>query len=300
MQKVAIGFEINDHTNEEEISLFLDSFDEFGGEISKYPLYILKPEISKVLPVDLLEKIDDYDVNLIEYPIAEDKLNMMFTDKVVASSILEERLDGEVDVLAWLSTDTLFLNEPKDFLLDEKISLGYRPVHHQLIGSSYDAPLDEFWNTCYDILSVKDEDVFPMFTCMGEKIRPYFNAGFLIVRPEKRILRSWEEYFLKNVDNKILKKFYRKDVIYLVFVHQIILSALIISMLDRDEINELPDTYNFPLNLISEIDKRDRPKRLSDLITARYDDYTDFFVKKKLYRLIDIDDRYEKLFEDIV
>lgn len=300
MQKLAIGLEINDQTDENEISRFLDTFFEFSGVISKYPIYIMKPENSKKLSDELLRKIKNYDVNLVEYPITDAQLKFIFTDKVIASAVLEERLDGDVDILAWLAPDTLFINEPKDFLLEDDIALGYRPVHHKLIGSSYDEPLDEFWKICYELLDIEEENVFPIHTCMGEKVRPYFNAGFLIVRPEIRILRTWKDYFLENFDNDIFKKFYQDDVRYVVFVHQIILSTVIISILDQNDLYELPETYNYPLNLLSEIPEEARPDKLSDLITARYDDYNDFFVKKKLYRLINIDEKYKKWFSDVV
>ena len=300
MQKLAVAFDINDQIDEDEISLFLDSFYEFGGEISRYPVYIMKPENSRGLSDNLLKKMDKYDVKLVEYPITETQMKFIFKDKVIASAALEERLDGEVETLAWLAPDILFINEPKDLLLSEDITLGYRPVHHKLIGSSYDEPLDEFWKTCYDVLEIKDEDVFPMYTCMGEKVRPYFNAGSLVIRPEERILRTWKEYFLDNFDNDIFNKFYQDEVKYVVFVHQIILSTVIISMLDRKEMYELPETYNYPLNLLGDIPETERPDKLSDLVTARYDDFDDFFIKKKLYELIEIDDKYEKWFSEIV
>jgi 2-oxo-4-hydroxy-4-carboxy--5-ureidoimidazoline (OHCU) decarboxylase len=51
-------------------------------------------------------------------------------------------------------------------------------------------------------------------------IRPYFNAGLLIVRPELRLLRAWPGAFQKAAADKELTNMCRQDQRKMVFLHQ--------------------------------------------------------------------------------
>jgi len=166
------------------------------------------------------------------------------------------------------------LREPGDFLLQEGKCLGYRPVHHTLIGSLYDKPLNTFWRSIYHFCQVPDDRVFPMTTHVdNETLRPYFNAGCLITRPEKHLLRNWRDAFITIYEEPPFPELFLQDKRYEIFLHQAVLSGVILSTLVTDEIIELPITYNYPLHLFEEDITDNRPSSLDELVTIRHEGF---------------------------
>ena len=181
---------------------------------------------------------------------------------------------NQSNLLVWLAANTIMLQEPKEFLLPDHKSLGYRPVHHTLIGSRYDEPLDAFWTLVYHYCNVPENRVFPMMTHMDQtKVRPYFNAGLLVTRPEKRLLQSWNSTFLSIFREPPLQKFYQQDKRYAIFIHQAVLSGVILTTLATTEIQELSPQYNYPLHLHGEDITDQRKSNLEELVTFRHEGF---------------------------
>ena len=106
----------------------------------------------------------------------------------------------------------------------------------------------------------------------GNTIRPYFNAGFLIVRPEIRILRKWWRVFKELYQDTDLRGYYNENKMYAIFAHQAILSAVIISDLEIRELKKLPFEYNYPLNLYFDNFNKHIPEDMNSLVSVRYED----------------------------
>jgi len=109
----------------------------------------------------------------------------------------------------------------------------------------------------------------------GVRIRPYFNAGLLITRPEKNLLQTWRDTFFRVYETPDFSEFYRQDERYIIFVHQAILTGVILSTLTTDEIQELPPNYNYPLHLYHEDVTDCRPSRLEELVTCRHEGFAE-------------------------
>jgi hypothetical protein len=67
------------------------------------------------------------------------------------------------------------------------------------------------------------------------------------VRPERGLWREWA----KILNDLLIDKEYQKttitDLIHTVFLHQAVISTLIVSRLERSEIHMLPADYNYPV-----------------------------------------------------
>ncbi|TFF94343.1 hypothetical protein EU546_05005 [Candidatus Thorarchaeota archaeon] len=197
-----------------------------------------------------------------------------FVPYAQAAANAETEAEGTVDILAWLSPNTVVVQEPHAFLLPKEVSLGYRPVHHALIGSRFDQELDSFWSVVYNFCDVPQERVFPMTTQVENiYVRPYFNAGFLIVRPELSILRNWRDLFFSICSLPDLTRFYKADNRYQTFIHQAILSGVILNKLTTEMIAELPPSYNYPVHLHEEDRTPDRPKTMDDTVVFRHEGF---------------------------
>lgn len=263
------------HKNSELNTLLLvESIRTFGGTLSKNPIWIFTPESSQPITDKTKARLQSLDVNLISFVMDDSKLPFFFADTIQAIAFAEAMAERETLLLAWMDSNTLVLNEPKDFLLPQDKSLGYRPVHHTLIGSRYAEPLDPFWTQIYGSCQVPQNRVFPMVTHVdATEIRPYFNAGLLITHPTNRLFRTWHDTFFELYKKPACQDFYQQDKRYEIFVHQAALSGVILSMYPQEELLELPPTYNYPLHLITDDISDTRPTSLDELVTIRHEGF---------------------------
>ena len=254
-----------------ETLILPESIRKFAGKLSKSRIWMFIPNTKDKLKQEVAEKLSSLEVEIIPFTIDPDILKFPFTSTVCAAAEAEKLALEKTEFLVRFGTNSIIIKEPKHFLLERNKNLGYRPVHHTLIGSIYDEPIDEFWKIIYEKTNVKEDSVFPMQTHVDGKIlRPYFNSGFLIVRPERGLFQEWWNRYKVLYKDSDFKKFYEKDELYLTFIHQAVLSGVILSTLEHHEIQELPFEYNYPLNLYLESSNEYLPKNMNDLVTARY------------------------------
>ncbi len=256
--------------------LLVESIRTFAGSMSQEPIWCFTPEIGKEIPSTVKDRLLALNVTLIPFEIDREILHFPFTGEVLAAARSEARAIGKTDLIAWLATNTIVLKEPKDFILQDDKNLGFRPVHHTLLGSRFDEPLDPFWTLIYKCCDVPDDRIFAMTTHVDNtRIRPYFNAGILITRPENALLQTWCDTFFKVYQEDEFDKFYDDDEFYdyETFIHQALLSGVILSTMKTDEIQELPPEYNYPLHLHEEDTSSHRPSSLEELVTVRHEGF---------------------------
>lgn len=256
--------------------LLAESVRAFAGGVSRAPIWYFIPDYGKKLSAHAEKKFKEFDVTLFHFAVDADVLKFPFTGDVLAAERAETEASGKAVILAWLGSNTIILKEPGQFVLAPKTVLGYRPVHHTLIGSRYEKPVDLFWTLVYDWCEVPGEMIFPMTAHIdGLKIRPYFNAGYLIVRPEKRLFQAWRGKFFDLYRKPDFQEFYEKDERYAIFMHQAVLSGVILATLSTEEIVVLSPSHNYPLHLFGEDVTTDRPENMDGLITARHEGLDD-------------------------
>jgi hypothetical protein len=252
----------------------VESIRAFAGSLAQSPVWLFTPDIEKQLSATFKEKLLALNIFLIPFKIDREILRFPLGGDVLAAALAEARANNQADLLAWLGGNTVVIQEPKHFLLQDDKALGFRPVHHTLIGSRYDEPLDPFWTLVYHCCNVPKDRVFPMTTHVdGTRIRPYFNSGLLVTRPKRRLLQAWSDTFFRVYQQPSFQDFYRQDERYSVFVHQAVLSGVILSTLETSEIQELPSTYNYPLHLHAQDVTGHRPSCLEELVTLRHEGF---------------------------
>jgi len=257
--------------SEPEIPILVASIRKFAGKYSTNPIWILIPNSIDKLSEKLKTQLEAMEVEIIPFEANPKDLQFPFVMDALAAAKAERLAQEKGKILAWLDINTLIIKEPKHFLLEDEINLGYRPVHHTLIGSVYDEEVDSFWELIYEKCNVAKEKIFPMKTHVDGKIlRPYVNSGFLIVRPERGLLQKWANCYLELYKDPEFDQFFTKDNLYTIFIHQAVLSAVIMSYLEKEEMKELPFSYNYPIHLYPESESEYQPENISDLRTARY------------------------------
>ncbi|MFP3950545.1 MAG: hypothetical protein ACLFVP_00145 [Candidatus Bathyarchaeia archaeon] len=253
--------------------LLIESICSFAESFSQNPILCFLPSNESLLESEI-KMLEELGVNLITFSIDPHFREFPFIPEAVAASMAEttvERVDG---ILAWMNANTVILGEPEAFTLEDDKYLGYRPVHHTNIGSSWDQPIDPFWSTIYRLCNVSEDHLHPMKTHVdGNYIRPYYNAGFHASRPERKLLGSWRRKFLELHETSSLQELYKQNSIYRIFVHQAILSGIILAKLEPEEMQELPPSYNYPLHLFHEDVSPHRPSRIEEMVTIRHEGF---------------------------
>jgi len=256
--------------------MLFDSLRAFGGELADSPCIILVPEKGEPLPDKVREQFSVMDVSLVPFDMDTEVVRFPLASLMYAAARAEQQVRDEAEILVWMNEDTLIIRPPVDFLLEEGTNFAYRPVHHTKIGSVYGQPPDDFWSLIYQHCGVEEGKVFPMETCTRDNtIRAYFNAGLLVIRPEQRLLEKWLDYFKRLYQHPDFQPFFQNDVLYMVFMHQTVLSGVVLSTFKRQELLELPETLNYPLHLHQEYPIEYRPQALNNLVTCRYEGIED-------------------------
>lgn len=260
---------------EQDTLLLAESLRAFGGDLASNPIWVIVPVELGGLSDPTIEKLNQMNVRLIAFEPDLEIFKFPFAAKVLAAAGLEAQVEGLAERMVYMDRDTIVLNEPDELLIPVDRSLGYRPVHHKLIGSAWDQPLDSFWTLVYAVCDVPEDKPFPMMTHAGERIRPYFSAGSMVTRPERGLLGQWRDVFLKWYRQPQFKAYYDKDQRYAVFMHQVIFTGVCLHHLNLAEMFELSPAINYPLHLHDQIPEDQRPAAIDELVSIRHEDVFD-------------------------
>ncbi|MFW9799176.1 MAG: hypothetical protein ACFFD9_01965 [Candidatus Thorarchaeota archaeon] len=261
-------------SSETNAVLFAESVRSFGGALHQTPIWCFMPCHEEPLSSAARQKLDWLEVTIIPFEHSHEVPKFAFTGHVEAAALAESRARHHSNLLAWLAPNTLVLQEPREFLLQKSKSLGYRPVHHKLLGLRFNEPLDAFWSLIYDYCGVSEDRIFPMRTQIEDiEIRPYFNAGLLILDPNLGILRAWRNTFFRIYQESSFQPIYNQDSRYEIFMSQAVLSGVILSNLAESQMQELSMRYNYPLNLYAQDLTENRPNSLEECPTVRHEGF---------------------------
>lgn len=264
--------------------VMVESIRSFGGSLRDSEIRIYIPENRPELDMMLDRAPESLRITVRKAAFPPEVVRgYPLSHKVFVSAQAEKEALNESEILVWLDHDTVFVKEPSEFLLPAAMSLGYRPVQIQIIGSEFGKEPDEYWGQIYKLLSIPESNIFSMKSCVDQvDIRPYFNVGMLVVRPEKGILKSWANAFLRMCSNAELKEMCRRDEVRALFLHQAAFVS-VLKLVKREEMKELPESYNFPMTFINKYPVNKKPKSFDDLVSFRHDmPYSDTLHNEKL------------------
>jgi len=280
-----------------ETPLLIASIRKFAGKFSNSPIWVVTTKKNIEIPSEMIDFYNSMNITVISLDVKSDVIKLPFIGFTQAAAKAESLAIGKTNFLVWMGANSLVINEPKEFILADGINLGFRPVHHTLIGSLYDKPLDSFWEMIYQKCNVDESKVFPMKTHIdGNTLRPYINSGFLVVRPDKQFLQTWAEHYRNMIYDEEIGEFFKKDELYTIFTHQAVLSSLLLTEFEKEEIYELPFEYNYPIHLFHESLEVLQPDSINQMITLRL--YIDKLLKPEWRASIPIEEPLKKWLED--
>ena len=225
------------------ILVMVESLRVFGGQLRDAPVRVYLPDDQPEMEKAFMTKPIPTGISFGLNNTPTEAKSFRFAGKVFASALAEAEAVGKYQLLAWLDPDVVFVKEPREFLLPDSISFGYRPVMHKLIGSRFSELPDEFWSRVYDKLGITRASIFPVKTPIdGEVLRAYFNAGMLILRPEMGVLRKWPSCFAALYGDAMFIKWCKQDELKSIFLHQAALAGAVLLTLRKEDTLELSET----------------------------------------------------------
>lgn len=270
--KLVLGF-ISTQGLRVQALMLVHSLRQFAGDMADLPVWIFVPE-GMEMDSDTQAVLDDLGVECHSIPIKKSLLRFPFAAKAVAGAAAEELAAKKGYILAWHDRTGMIRHAPTAFYLPGDKSFGFRPTDVGNIGAPFGKPLPPFWQSICDHFNLSADDLPPITSVLDQqKLHLYINAGLLVVRPEKGILRAWEENLIQTYDLPEFKPYYQEDQAYFFFMHQAALTAAVVHKTSIEERLILPDDYLFSVDNFFDYSPDLRPELLDDIVTGRFHDF---------------------------
>lgn len=249
---------------EDEVKLLCRSIRRYAGAHRDAAIYTFQPRRGMEVCADTLAVLNDLGVMHIT-----ETLNTRFEDyaignKVFASAWAEENLAE--DVLVFLDSDTIILNEPAELNLPDDIECAVRPCNRWEGGISSVGEGDAneaFWRKVYETCGVTDEP-FVETVIDHKQVRAYFSAGLIVVRRRAGLWSRWKADFLRLMDAGVIPDDERR----LRQMDEISLAATLSRNFERVRI--LDGRYNYLIYRRAELSSPFREAQLEELVHIHY------------------------------
>lgn len=264
---------------EAQTLLLFNSIRRYGGRFRNCPLYALSPRAGNAISKKTRQDLDELGVVYVEKVLNTDCTEYGSANRVAAAAYIEQTSPHEILVI--LDSDTLFLREPVEFLLDPEVDVAVRPV--DLKGMSTSGPSDPFdfyWKELCRCCDIKYDDIPWRESFVDhQRIKANYNGGLVVVRANRAILSYWSEFFFRSVRHGLRPHteaaFFRTGTGWIEPAaaklwgsNQAALSLAIWN--STRLVTELPATYNYPLHLHEQIDQAVVRKVFSKLVHVHY------------------------------
>jgi hypothetical protein len=264
---------------ERQALLLFDSIRRYTGRFRNCPIYALSPRAGHSISASARRKLDELGVIYIDEILNIDCPEYGSANRVAAAAHVEQQHPH--DVLVILDSDTLFLREPNEVLLRPDVDVAVRPVDVKGMCTSGPAdPFDAYWRDLCRCCGV-DYNQIPWTESFADRcrIKASYNAGLVIVRGKLGIMQRWSHFFFTSVRQQLRPYAHDRrfqsgagwvepDASRLWGSNQAALSLAIWST--TTNVKELEPTYNYPLTVHEQIDKRLRKRVFPNLVHVHY------------------------------
>ena len=245
---------------ENQALLLFRSIRKYAGRYKNAPIYSFQPRKGAILKKNTLRAFNELDVIHSTEVLNTEFQYYPISNKIFACAKAEERL--KEDILVFLDSDTVVVNEPDSFELPNDMVAAVRPVDNKNEGSAgIDDPNDEYWKKMYLICGVP-ETPFVESVVDRKRIRSYWNSGLVVMRRAEGLFQQWRDNFIKLMQAK------HAPGGRLAFVEQLSLSPTLAKVANKIKI--LDYRYNYPLPKRSLLVEPYRSAQLEDLIHIHY------------------------------
>ncbi len=254
--------------------IMVESLRTFGGRFRDAPVWVYVSKELLAAESESLARFADLGAEVRTGEAPQSAIWFYLARKVFAAAQAESSAKGRAAVLARLDPDTIFIREPEEFILPEGKDLGYRPVFHRNICPLYHEPTDAYWSRAYEVMGIRESAVFPMVTpADDDTIRPYFQAGCVVARPEKGIMKKWAEMLIRLAGDPVIRKLSEQEPRKRLFTFQVALTGAILNVVERDKMLEFSHRINYPIFFKEMFGAKKDFHDISGAVTVRYEHF---------------------------
>ena len=264
---------------ETQALLLFESIRRYAGRFRDCAIYALSPRAGHGISQSARCKLDKLRVNYIDELLNTECLEYGPANRVAAAAYVETMYPHEILVI--LDSDTLFLREPNEILLRPNVDVALRPVGLKgMCTSGPSDPFDTYWRDLCRCCGV-DYDHIPWTQSFADRcrIKASYNAGLVIARGKLGIMQRWADFFFSSVRQHLEphpqgRRFrsgagwVESGASRLWGSNQAALSLAIWSK--TRHLQELEPTYNYPLTLHAQINRRARERIFPNLVHVHY------------------------------
>ena len=238
--------------------LLAESVRAWGGTLAGASLYAFtSPEDSP--SEETMERLSAHDVSHVELSLESPYRDPPVLNKVFVSAWAERELEHEV--LAFVDSDTVFLDEPRELTLDGWLAATKPVGNSRTAGSTGPGdPNEPYWQRVYEQLGVRSWP-FVTTTVDRARIRAYWNTGLIAARRSAGLFQAWEEALVRLFEAGCV---FKKPVL----MEQVAWAGVIADIHDRVRI--LPEEYNYPLPKRTLLPPGVRDLELDELVHVHY------------------------------
>jgi hypothetical protein len=240
----------------------------FGGSLRDSPFLVFVTDPDVIQVEDL--KVGHVHFRLIEIPL--DVRNYWFGDKVWVCAEAERLLDGKARSIIWMNPQCMIVNPPERLGLNSIHDAAFRPVHIQNVGLISDQRPDPFWHEIYRMVGLNQISHRVESYVDSKVLQPYFNTHLFSINPGMTVLRTWLDLFRRMITDQQFQRHSCESNLRKIFLHQSILSALVVKKIEWERIRILPPEYSYPLHLHHEISPDRQASSTNDLVCPVYED----------------------------
>jgi len=246
-----------------QVRILVRSLRKFGGSYINSPIYIFLSDTTNISNADFI----DSDVHLLSAELDSLILNYPLAVKAFAAAEVEKFVRNKCKTLAWFDPETIVLGPMDELNLNDKYSVALKPVFLQnKIGLLPDERPNMYWSVIYDAIGLKVEKIPIVETVLDEKkIRAYFNCEIFSVDPKLGIFGEWSRILLNLLKDSTYQHTACNGFLQQLFLHQAVLSAVIVSKVSEENIHWLPLSCGYPFNLHDRLPENKKAKLLDSL-----------------------------------
>lgn len=264
---------------ETQALLLFESIRRYAGRFRDCPIYALSPRAGHCISKHAQTGLESLGVNYIDAILNTECVEYGPANRVAAAAYIEKMHPHEILVV--LDSDTLFLREPSEILLQPNIDVAVRPVGLKGMCTSGPAdPFDAYWrDLCRCCGVIYDQIPWTESFADRRRIKASYNAGLVIVRSALGILQRWAEFFFTSVRHKLEPFSHERrfqsgagwvdsGASRMWGSNQAALSLAIWSK--TQQVQELDPTYNYQLIVHKQIKRTIRKKVFPNLVHVHY------------------------------
>lgn len=267
--ELAVVTYAGNYEQEKAIKALITSIRKFGGKYSMSKIYVVTSNAEKLPCHSLKEK------NVIVLPVdmkAEFK-RYPLAIKAFAAAQVEKEVGKKVTTLVWFDPGTILLKSMDEYALENKFKAALRPVSlTNNIGIPPGEAPNNYWQPIYKKSGLDYKTLPTIKTVVDEvEIQPYYNCEIYSVDPRLGILTEWANLLTVFLNDQKYQEEACTTFLRRLFLHQAVLSAVISSKVQEDDIKPLSITSSYPFNQHNDVSEEKKIASLNEATAVIFD-----------------------------